>query len=249
MPAPGTRPPGARRPALAQVERRHEPHRYEVEGAGLGRSASRSASRSACHHSIHADTPDRYRVHAARLASAARSGAWAVLAQREVRHKTNEFTQVKPLPDASVAVYGHCGDCGMFGLSVLSIRSPKSFPALPCRDVHVGRDILGEIFISHASADAPSAALVAEGVRQTGHRIFRDSDREDGIAPGAAWQKTLLRELRLCDAMVFLNSRASQASMCCHCELVVATELGKRDLLAGSGPGLEAAPAEERGRR
>ena len=87
---------------------------------------------------------------------------------------------------------------------------------------------MGEIFISHASADAALAARVAEGVRQAGHRIFLDSDLEDGIAPGAAWQKTLLRELRLCDAVVFLNSRASQESMWCHSELVVATELGKR---------------------
>ena len=87
---------------------------------------------------------------------------------------------------------------------------------------------MGEIFISYASADAALAARVAEGVRQAGHRIFLDSDREDGIAPGAAWQKTLLRELRLCDAVVFLNSSASQASMWCHSELVVATELGKR---------------------
>jgi hypothetical protein len=87
---------------------------------------------------------------------------------------------------------------------------------------------LGEIFISHASADAALSARVAEGVRQAGHRIFLDSDLEDGIAPGAVWQKTLFRELHLCDALVFLNSRASQKSMWCHSELVVATELNKR---------------------
>ena len=99
---------------------------------------------------------------------------------------------------------------------------------------------MGEIFISYASADAAFAACVAEGVRQTGHRIFLDSDWGDGIAPGADWQKTLLRELRLCDAVVFLNSSASQASMWCHAELVVATELGKRvyslDLVPGLPP-------------
>ena len=87
---------------------------------------------------------------------------------------------------------------------------------------------MGEIFISYASADAALAARVAAGVRQAGHRIFLDSDREDGIVPGTGWQKTLLRELRLCDAVVFLNSSVSQASMWCHSELVVATELGKR---------------------
>ena len=87
---------------------------------------------------------------------------------------------------------------------------------------------MGEIFISHASADALLAARIAEGVRQAGHSIFLDSDREDGIAPGVAWQRTLLRELRICDAVVFLNSRAGQASMWCHSELVIATELDKR---------------------
>ena len=87
---------------------------------------------------------------------------------------------------------------------------------------------MGEIFISYASADTPLAAHVAEGVRQAGHLIFRDSDRENGIAPGAALPKTLLHELRRCDAVVFLNSSASQASMWCHSELVVATDLGKR---------------------
>ena len=101
---------------------------------------------------------------------------------------------------------------------------------------------MGEIFISHASSDAASAARIAEGVRQAGHRIFLDSDREDGIAPGAAWQKTLLRELRLCDAVVFLNSSASQASRWCHSELVIATELGKRVYWLDLAPGLQPHP-------
>lgn len=87
---------------------------------------------------------------------------------------------------------------------------------------------MGEIFLSHASADGAMAARVADGIRRSGHTIFLDSDREDGIAPGAAWQRTLFRELRICDAVVFLNSRAGQTSMWCHSELVVAAELGKR---------------------
>ena len=81
---------------------------------------------------------------------------------------------------------------------------------------------MGEIFISHASADGVLAARVAEGVRLAGHGIFLDSDRKDGIVPGVAWQQTLFRELRICDAVVFLNSMAAQASMWCHSELVVA---------------------------
>lgn len=87
---------------------------------------------------------------------------------------------------------------------------------------------MGEIFISHASADGVLAACVAEGLRSAGHGVFLDSDREDGIAPGAAWQRILLRELRVCDAVVFLNSAPGQASKWCHSELVIAADLGKR---------------------
>jgi WD40 repeat protein/energy-coupling factor transporter ATP-binding protein EcfA2 len=82
------------------------------------------------------------------------------------------------------------------------------------------------------------AARVADGIRLAGHSIFLDSDREDGIAPGAAWQRTLFRELRICDAVVFLNSHAGQTSMWCHSELVVAAELGKRVYSLDLGPDL-----------
>jgi WD40 repeat protein len=105
-----------------------------------------------------------------------------------------------------------------------------------------GEGAVGEIFISHASADRVLADRVAESVRQAGHIIFLDSDREDGIAPGAAWQRTLLRELRICDAVVFLNSRVGQASMWCHSELVVAADLGKPIYSLDLGPDLPPHP-------
>lgn len=101
---------------------------------------------------------------------------------------------------------------------------------------------MGEIFISHASTDAAVAARIAEGIRQAGHSIFLDSDREDGIDAGAAWQRALLRELRICDAVVFLNSSAGQASRWCHSELVVAAELGKRVYSLDLHPGLPPHP-------
>ena len=86
------------------------------------------------------------------------------------------------------------------------------------------------------------AARVAESIRQAGHSTFFDSDREDGIAPGAAWQRTLFRELRICDAVVFLNSGAGRTSMSCHSELVVAAELGKRLYSLDLGPDLPPHP-------
>lgn len=97
---------------------------------------------------------------------------------------------------------------------------------------------LGEIFVSHSSEDAAQASRVANGIRSAGHGIFFDSDRVDGIAPGAAWQRTLFRALRSCDAVVYLNSQVAQASMWCHSELVLAVELGKKVYSVDLGPDL-----------
>jgi hypothetical protein len=101
---------------------------------------------------------------------------------------------------------------------------------------------VGDIFISHAAGDKVPAARVAEGLRQAGHSIFLDADREDGVAPGAVWQRTLLRELRICDAVVFLNSVVGQASKWCHSELVVAADLGKQIYSLDLGPDLPPHP-------
>jgi WD40 repeat protein len=99
---------------------------------------------------------------------------------------------------------------------------------------------VGEVFVSHASADIEPVVRIGEGIRQAGHSIFFDSDLDDGINPGAAWQRTLFRELRICDAVVFVNSDAGQESKWCHSELAVAIELGKRvysiDLIRGLSP-------------
>jgi WD40 repeat protein len=99
---------------------------------------------------------------------------------------------------------------------------------------------MGDVFISHASGDAAPAVGVAEALRNAGHRTFLDTDARDGISPGAEWQRTLYRELRICDAVVLLNSEDAQASMWCHTELAIAAELGKRiyslDLTRGLGP-------------
>ena len=60
--------------------------------------------------------------------------------------------------------------------------------------------------------------------------------------PRGGRQKALFHELRLCDAVVFLNSSVSQASMWCHTELAVATELGKRVYSLDLTPGLAPHP-------
>ena len=104
---------------------------------------------------------------------------------------------------------------------------------------------MGEIFISHAVADAKTAKHVADGVRQAGHSIFLDSDLKDGIVPAAEWQQAVLHELRICDAVVFLNSQAGQASKWCHSELVIAIDLRKRIYPLDLGPDLQRHPLLE----
>ena len=101
---------------------------------------------------------------------------------------------------------------------------------------------VADIFLSYASADRTLAARITEQIRAAGHQVFLDSDRENGIAPGTAWQRALFRELRICDAVVFLNSGASQASMWCHSELALAASLGKRVYPIDLDPGLAPHP-------
>jgi WD40 repeat protein len=101
---------------------------------------------------------------------------------------------------------------------------------------------LAEIFVSHASTDTASAATVAAALRQGGHDVFLDSDRQDGITPGSEWSRTLFHKLRVCDAVLFLNSDASQASMWCHTELANAVDLGKRVYWLDLAPGLAPHP-------
>ena len=101
---------------------------------------------------------------------------------------------------------------------------------------------MADIFVSYARADRILADRITEQIRAAGHQVFLDSDRENGIAPGTAWQRALFRELRICDAVVFLNSGASQASMWCHSELALAASLGKRVYPIDLGPGLAPHP-------
>jgi WD40 repeat protein len=82
------------------------------------------------------------------------------------------------------------------------------------------------------------ANRVADSLRDAGHRIFLDADRADGLVPGEDWERALFRELRLCDAVVYLNSPAAQASKWCHSELVLAAELGKRVYSVDLSPGV-----------
>jgi WD40 repeat protein len=97
-----------------------------------------------------------------------------------------------------------------------------------------------DIFVSYAREDSGSATEIARQLREAGHNVFHDADRKNGIPPGAEWQRKLIHELRHCDAVVFLNSRAAQDSEWCHSELAIAAEHGKQvyslDLYSGMEP-------------
>ena len=86
---------------------------------------------------------------------------------------------------------------------------------------------MADCFISHSSLERAEGEQLAAALRAAGHDVFLDTDHDDGIAPGREWQNELFRELRLCQAVVFLNSAASQSSMWCHTEIALALERGK----------------------
>jgi WD40 repeat protein len=87
---------------------------------------------------------------------------------------------------------------------------------------------VADIFISYSSRDRPVAEMVAGVLRAAGHNTFLDADREDGIVVGEEWRRRLFRELRLANAVVFVNSEWARSSQWCHTELAFSVEAGKR---------------------
>ena len=77
------------------------------------------------------------------------------------------------------------------------------------------------IFISHSSADATVADELARRLEAEGHRsVFLDFDPERGIPAGRNWERELYDQLRSCQAMVVLCSKASMASKWCFAEVI-----------------------------
>ncbi len=86
---------------------------------------------------------------------------------------------------------------------------------------------MAELFLSHSTKDKQLALDVEAALEAVGHRVFVDSDHDDGIAPSKDWRAELFREIRLCDAVVFINSTNSQSSMWCFTELALGIERSK----------------------
>jgi len=83
------------------------------------------------------------------------------------------------------------------------------------------------LFISHSSRDNAVAHRIRHLLEAEGYAaVFLDFDPEVGIPPGRDWERELYSQLRMADAVVFLNSPAAVASPWCFAELALARSIG-----------------------
>ena len=87
---------------------------------------------------------------------------------------------------------------------------------------------MGQVFLSHCSADTEVAAQLSERLKAHGYRsAFLDFHPEDGIPAGRDWELELYRQLRSCQALIVLCSAASMESKWCFAEITHARSQGK----------------------
>jgi hypothetical protein len=80
-----------------------------------------------------------------------------------------------------------------------------------------------QLFISYARPDRTRAESLTLSLRQAGITVWLDSD----LVGGQAWWDRILDQLRTCDAVVVVMSRASIKSAACRSEREYAMKLGK----------------------
>ena len=87
---------------------------------------------------------------------------------------------------------------------------------------------MSKIFISHASADTPTALAIAKWLTANGwDEYFLDVAPERGLAAGERWQEALKRAAGRCEAVLFLISPTWRDSKWCLAEFLLAKNLGK----------------------
>lgn len=87
---------------------------------------------------------------------------------------------------------------------------------------------MSALFISHSSADETLAGELKARLAAAGHRsVFLDFDPDRGIPAGRHWERELYAQLRACQGMIVLCTRASMASAWCFAEITHARALGK----------------------
>jgi formylglycine-generating enzyme required for sulfatase activity len=91
------------------------------------------------------------------------------------------------------------------------------------------------LFISHSSRDKDWANRTHEALRRKGYGVFLDSHPDDGIHPGAKWERTLWRRLSQSGGVVVLCSASWLSSPWCVAEAMIAREQGKKIFLLATG--------------
>jgi len=80
-----------------------------------------------------------------------------------------------------------------------------------------------QLFVSYARPDRPRADTLAQRLRQAGFTTWLES----GLLGGQQWWDRVLSQIRSCDALIAVMSRASISSQACHSEREYAVRLGK----------------------
>ncbi len=80
-----------------------------------------------------------------------------------------------------------------------------------------------QLFISYARPDRPNVDPLAQRLRQAGNSVWLDTD----LSGGQVWWDKILDQLRQCDALLAIVSRASLKSQACTIERQYAMRLGK----------------------
>jgi hypothetical protein len=87
---------------------------------------------------------------------------------------------------------------------------------------------VARIFISHSSRDEAAAGRIIAWLKGQGfEEVFLDIDKHAGIPPGAAWERTLYREIARAHAVILIVTANWHASRWCWAEFTQARALGK----------------------
>jgi hypothetical protein len=87
---------------------------------------------------------------------------------------------------------------------------------------------MARIFISHSNLDGVQAAWLLTWLHGLGLvSTFLDFDKDQGLAPGAGWERTLYRELTGADAVLLILTKNWFSSKWCFVEFAQARALGK----------------------
>ncbi len=87
---------------------------------------------------------------------------------------------------------------------------------------------MASLFFSHSNNDKAAAKRLGKKLEAKGFEsLFISSDPEHRIFPGENWKNELYRQLKICDAVVFLMTKESCESKWCFAELAMAQAIGK----------------------